>query len=123
MFDPSLVIVLVVDVVTVSAVEAEGDPPVTIDIDGPLSFPAAFELMKPKAGGIEIPNTGRGLQPGQNPADLRNVLRVQPASIPGLKEPLQPAVPEPDDHSASVTCNGSPVKQVAITSRRDSRAG
>jgi len=107
----SRVVVLIVHLVAITAVEPEGDPPGAIDVDGPLSLPASFERMKPQARGVEIPNTGRGLKPAQNPSDPRNVVRVQPPSIPGLKEPLQPAVPKTDNHSESVTCNGSPVKQ------------
>ena len=106
----SLVVVLVVHFAAISAVEAEGNPPVAIDVDGPFSFPLSFERMKPKSGRVEIPKTGRGLEPGQNPTDLRNVVWVQPSGVPSLEEPPQPAVLEPNDHSTSVTCNGSLVK-------------
>lgn len=105
----SLVVVLVVHLVTVPTVEAEGDPPVAIHINGPLPFPDSFERMKSQAGRVEVPDAGRGLEPSQNPTDLRQVVRVQPSGIPSLKEPLQPAVLESDDHRRSVTCNGSRV--------------
>ena len=106
----SLVVVLVVHVAAISTVEAEGDPPIAIDVNGPYSFPVSFEWTKPQSGRVEIPNVGCGLEPGQNPADLRNLVWVQPSGVPSLEEPLQPAVLEPNDHSTSVTCNGSLVK-------------
>lgn len=93
----SLVVVLVVHLVAVPAVEAEGDPPVAIHVDGPLPSPASFERMQPQARSVEIPDASRNLEPSQNPTDLRNVVRVQPSCIPSLKEPLQPAVLEPDN--------------------------
>jgi len=84
----SLVVVLVVHVAAISAVEAEGNPPVAIDGDGPYSFPLSFEWMKPKSGRVEIPDSRRGLEPGQNPTDLRNMVWVQPSGMPSLEEPL-----------------------------------
>ena len=84
----SLVIVLVVHFAAISAVEAEGNPPVAIDDDGPYSFPLSFEWMKPKSGRVEIPDSRRGLEPGQNPTDLRNMVWVQPSGVPSLEEPL-----------------------------------
>ena len=103
----SLVVVLVAHVFAVSAVEAESDPPVTIDIDSPLSLAASLEPMKAKAWGVEIPNVASGLKPGQNPTDLRNVVRAQSSGISRFVESLQSSVLEPRDHRRSVTRNGS----------------
>jgi hypothetical protein len=47
-------VVLIVHVVAIPAVKAEGDPPVSIDIDGPLPLSATFEGMEPQPRGIEI---------------------------------------------------------------------
>lgn len=114
MFLTSLMVVLIVHVVAIPAVEAEGNPPVSIDIDGPLPLSAAFEGMEPQPRGVEVPDACRCLKPGQNPTDLRNVVRIQTSRITGFKEPLQPAVPKPYNHSPSVTCNGSPVNLLTI---------
>jgi len=118
----SLVVVLVVHLVAVPTVEGEGDPPVAIDIDGPLAPPASFERMQPQAGRVEIPDAGCRLEPRQNPTDLRNVVRVQPSGISRLEEPLQPAALKPDDHSTSVTCNGSLVNVTPTANSRPKRA-
>ena len=107
-------VVLVVHVITVAAVEAEGNPPGAIDIDGPLALATSFEWMKPQTGRIEISNTGRRLKPSQNPTDLRNVIRIQTSHVASFKEPPQSAVFESDDHRRSVTRNGSRVNEAHL---------
>ncbi len=103
----SLVVVLVVHVVTIATVEAEGDSPVAVDIDSPLPSAASLERVKPKAGSVQVPNTRRSMKPRQDPTDLRNATRTQPPRIAGFEESLQTAMLESDDHEASVTRNGS----------------
>lgn len=56
-------VVLVVHFVTVTPIESAGDPPVPIDIQGPLPFAAALERMEPKPRCIEIPDAGLRLKP------------------------------------------------------------
>ena len=91
-------VVLVVHLVTISTVKGEGNTPVWIDIHSPLTLPPALERMKPKPGRVEIANARRCLKPGENPTDLWRVIRVQGPRVARFEVPLQPAVPETDDH-------------------------
>ncbi len=72
----SLVVVLVVDLVAVAPVEAEGDPPVSIHVDRPLAFPSALERMESKARRIEVLNTCGGVKSREDPPDFRHVVWV-----------------------------------------------
>lgn len=109
MVRPSSVVVLVVHLIAIPTVERERDPPVSIDVHGPLALPPALERMKAKPGGVEIADTPGGFEPCQDSTDLRNVVRVQAPEVAGLEEPLQPTMPEADDHGRTVPCNVSPV--------------
>ena len=100
-------VVLVVHFVTVTPIESEGDPPLPIDIQGPLPFAAALERMEPKPRCIEIPNAGCSVKPCQNPSDLWQMVRIQASCIAGFEKSLQPAVLESEDHPPTVTCNGT----------------
>jgi len=93
-------VILVVHIVAISTVEAEGDPPVAIDIHCPLPFAAALERMESQPRGVQIPKARCCLKPRQNSTDLLNVLRVQSSNIASFKKSFQSAVPEPDDHLA-----------------------
>ena len=109
MVRPSSVVVLVVHLIAIPTVERERDPPVSIDVHGPLALPPTLERMKAESGGVEVADAPGGFEPCQNSTDLRNVVRVQAPEVAGLEEPLQPTMPEADDHSRTVPCNVSPV--------------
>jgi hypothetical protein len=72
----SLVVVLVVDLVAVASVKAEGDSPVSVHVDGPLPLAPAFERVEPEPWRIEVSNIGRGVKPRENTTDLRDVIGV-----------------------------------------------
>jgi len=94
----SLVVVLVVHVIAIPAIEVEGDTPIAIDIHSPLALSAALERVESQPWRVQVPKGCRGLKPGQNSPNLQHMFRIQAPRFTGIKEPLQSAVPKPDDH-------------------------
>lgn len=109
----SLVVILVVDLIAAAPVEAAHDPPAPIHVNRPLTLPPALQWMESKAGRIEISNTGGSVKSREDPPDLRHVVWIHSSSMTRLEEPLEPSVPESDDHQLTVTRNGSSVNNVS----------
>jgi hypothetical protein len=92
------VIVLVVHVIDVTPVVGERDTPVAIDIHGPLSPPTSFEGVQSKAGGVEVSQVSRRIEPRQDAAEFGEVIRMQAPCVAGLQVTLQTAMLESNDH-------------------------
>jgi plasmid stability protein len=62
------------------------------------------------SGGIQVLDVRCRVQTGQDPSDLRDMVRIQASGVTRLEEALETPVLETDDHSWSVTRNASPDK-------------
>ncbi len=74
----------------VSIFEAENDPPVGANCDGPESFAVTFELMQAIAGKVEGLGRLRGVEGGQNIFDSMDEVCPDLTAVATLEKPFQP---------------------------------
>ena len=88
---PCLVVIDIINVLC-AAVEAEDNPPVGANGDGPKALHFAFERMQAESRQVHMGNGGGGLKRGQNISQFADVFRVYAARIVVLEEPFESLV-------------------------------
>lgn len=97
-------IVKQVQISDVFALETENKAPVAGDPDRPLTAPVTLELVQPRARQMpDLYRTRRGSERSQQYPEFCRVTLANTARVPGAEEPLQPFVPDVEDHGVSVT--------------------
>jgi len=79
--------------------EAKDDAPVGADRHAPEPDEIAAQGMEPKPRQVHVLRRLRLIEPRQNAFELRDLLRVEPASIAGLIETPQSPMPDAPDHT------------------------
>lgn len=92
-------VVFIVHQLDILADEPEGNPPVCLHRDRPITSSAAFQFVKPVAGEIEIVRSSRHIQIRENPLQLFSMTRLDARLATGIVKPFQPFMNKTDDHS------------------------
>lgn len=102
------------DVISVSVLETENDPPVRADRDGPEAFSIPRQGMEPVSRQVERLGRRGHVEQGKNVLHRFKEIRPDEATIASLIEPTEPAVFEAADHGLIVKRNLSLVKEACL---------
>ena len=97
-----LVVVEEIDVESSAVLEAENDPPIPADSDGPEALQVAFERVQAKTGEVEGSRRLGSVKRGENALDFTAQRCVDPARVTTFVEPFESAMPNAPDHSSIV---------------------
>ena len=93
---------MVIDIINVQGFavgEAKNHSPVSANGHRPESFELAFEWMQPEPRQIQIRNIARGIQAGENVAQLFCVFANHSARVVGFIKAFQSFVADRPDHT------------------------
>ena len=99
---PALMVVHEIDVDRVASLEAEDDPEIPRDSNGPEAVQVAAEPMQPEAGPVHVFGPFGVVQLVEDALDARDMRLRKSAPIILLVEAPQPAMAEVDDHGLTV---------------------
>jgi hypothetical protein len=108
-----------IDIMGMTGLETEDDPPVGADNDSPEARQVSSELVQSETGQIHVAYRGGFVQTGQNALDLVHLIGPDIAAFPSLIEPPQSPMPKILYHETTVMCHMSRVKRLIGFARED----